>query len=114
MLAALLEVDKDNMMQRIADAEEAIGRRLKVDEKLSAGEAQAIYDAIIRLRLQLLEHRRLTLDDNENDPFAWTPDGKAVLFNSDRNGTSAIFRQVTDQPLAERLTTGVEQLKQPE
>ena len=62
---------------------------------------------------QLLAHRRLTLDENENDPFAWTPDGKAVLFNSDRNGTSAIFRQVTDQPLAERLTTSIEQLKQP-
>jgi Tol biopolymer transport system component/DNA-binding winged helix-turn-helix (wHTH) protein len=62
---------------------------------------------------KLLEHRRLTLDENENDPFAWTPDGKAVLFNSDRNGTSAIFRQFTDQPLAERLTTSSEQLKQP-
>ena len=62
---------------------------------------------------QLLTHRRLTLDENENNPFAWTPDGKAVLFSSDRNGTSAIFRQVTDQPLAERLTTSAEQLKQP-
>ena len=62
---------------------------------------------------QLLAHRRLTLDENENDPFAWTPDGKAVLFNSDRNGTSAIFKQATDQPLAESLTTSAEQLKQP-
>jgi Tol biopolymer transport system component/DNA-binding winged helix-turn-helix (wHTH) protein len=62
---------------------------------------------------QLLAHRRLTLDENENDPFAWTPDGKAVLFSSDRNGTSAIFKQATDQPLAESLTTSAEQLKQP-
>jgi Tol biopolymer transport system component len=62
---------------------------------------------------QLLKHRRLTLDENENNPFAWTPDGKAVLFSSDRNGTSAIFKQFTDQPLAERLTTSAEQLKQP-
>jgi Tol biopolymer transport system component len=61
----------------------------------------------------LLAHRRLTLDENENNPFAWTPDGKAVLFNSDRNGTSAIFKQVTDQPLAESLTTSAEPLKQP-
>jgi len=49
--AALLEVDKAKVMQQIAVAEEAIGRRLKVDEKLSASEAQAIYDAIVRLRL---------------------------------------------------------------
>lgn len=62
---------------------------------------------------QLLAHRRLTLDENENDPFAWTPDGKAVLFNSDRNGISAIFKQAIDQPLAESLTTSAEQLKQP-
>jgi Tol biopolymer transport system component/DNA-binding winged helix-turn-helix (wHTH) protein len=62
---------------------------------------------------QLLAHRRLTLDENENDPFAWTTDGKAVLFSSDRNGTSAIFKQFTDQPLAESLTTSAEQLKQP-
>ena len=62
---------------------------------------------------QLLAHRRLTLDENENDPFAWTPDGKAVLFSSDRNGISAIFKQATDQPLAESLTTSAEQLKQP-
>lgn len=61
----------------------------------------------------LLANRRLTLDENENTPFAWTPDGKAVLFSSDRNGTSAIFKQVTDQPLAESLTTSAELLKQP-
>lgn len=62
---------------------------------------------------QLLAHQRLTLDENENNPFAWTPDSKAVLLNSDRNGTSAIFRQFTDQPLAESLTTSADQLKQP-
>jgi len=63
--------------------------------------------------IHLLANRRLTLDENENNPFAWTPDSKAVLFNSDRNGTSEIFRQVTDQPLAESLTTSAEQLLQP-
>ncbi len=63
--------------------------------------------------IHLLANRRLTLDENENNPFAWTPDSKAVLFNSDRNGTSEIFKQVTDQPLAESLTTSAEQLLQP-
>jgi len=41
-------------------------------------------------------------------------DGKTVLFSSDRNGTSAIIKQATDQPLAENLTTGPSMLKQPE
>jgi len=61
----------------------------------------------------LLANRRLTLDENQNDPFAWTPDSKAVLFNSNRNGTPQIFKQAIDQPLAENLMTSAEQLLQP-
>jgi Tol biopolymer transport system component len=37
---------------------------------------------------RLLANRRLTLDENENFPYSWTPDSKAVLFSSDRNGTA--------------------------
>ena len=61
----------------------------------------------------LLANRRLTLDENANEPFSWTPDSKAVLFNSDRNGTSEIFKQAIDQPLAETLMTGAENLSGP-
>jgi DNA-binding winged helix-turn-helix (wHTH) protein/Tol biopolymer transport system component len=61
----------------------------------------------------LLANRRLTLDENQNDPFAWTPDSKAVLFSSNRNGTPQIFKQAIDQPLAENLMTSAEQLLQP-
>jgi len=61
----------------------------------------------------LLANRRLTLDENQNDPFAWTPDSKAVLFNSNRNGTPQIFKQAIDQALAENLMTSAEQLLQP-
>ena len=61
----------------------------------------------------LLAHRRLTLDENASIPTAWTPDSRAVLFYSDRNGTSEIFKQATDQLLAENLATATEQLSQP-
>ena len=61
----------------------------------------------------LLANRRLTLDENANEPSSWTPDSKAVLFNSDRNGTSEIFKQATDQPLAENLMTGAQNLSLP-
>jgi DNA-binding winged helix-turn-helix (wHTH) protein/Tol biopolymer transport system component len=57
--------------------------------------------------------RRLTLEENQNLPFAWTPDSKAVLFSSNRNGGSEIFKQATDQPLAEGMMTSPEQLLQP-
>jgi dipeptidyl aminopeptidase/acylaminoacyl peptidase len=61
----------------------------------------------------LLAHKRLTLDENASIPTAWTPDSTAVLFYSDRNGTSEIFKQATDQPIAENLVTSNEQLSQP-
>jgi Tol biopolymer transport system component/DNA-binding winged helix-turn-helix (wHTH) protein len=61
----------------------------------------------------LLAHRRLTFDENASIPTAWTPDSTAVLFYSDRNGTSEIFKQATDQLLAENLVTASEQLSQP-
>jgi len=61
----------------------------------------------------LLAHRRLTLDENENIPSAWTTDSKAVLFTSDRNGTREIFKQDVDQPVAESLVNSADQLSQP-
>src|SRR5229473_2320508 len=60
----------------------------------------------------LLAHRRLTLDESASVPTSWTPNSTAVLFYSDRNGTSEIFRQATDQPLAEHLVTAPEQLSE--
>ena len=61
----------------------------------------------------LRANRRLTLDESASGPYSWTPDSKIVLFSSDRNGTSEIFEQATDQPFAESLITGAEDLGQP-
>jgi eukaryotic-like serine/threonine-protein kinase len=60
---------------------------------------------------QLLASRRLTMDDNENMPWSWTPDSTAVLFSSDRNGTREIFKQGIDQTIAESLVTCVRRSK---
>ncbi len=61
----------------------------------------------------LLGQKRLTLDENENVPTAWTPDSKAVLFSSDRNGTREIFKQAIDQALPERLAGSSDDLSDP-
>lgn len=37
--------------------------------------------------------QRLTHDEWQSRPYEWTPDGKSVLFVSDREGTFHIFRQ---------------------
>jgi Tol biopolymer transport system component len=50
--------------------------------------------------------RRLTLDDRDDLPSAWTPDSKAIVFASDRNGNFDIFKQFLDQHSAEAIITG--------
>lgn len=54
------------------------------------------------------EPARFTFDDRNDQPTDWTPDGKAVLFASDRNGSWDIFRQPVDSDTAEPLATGPE------
>jgi len=51
---------------------------------------------------------RLTLDDGWNEPLGWTPDGKAVVFFSGRNGRTEIFRQSLGQDTAEPVVTAKE------
>ena len=50
--------------------------------------------------------RRLTLDERDDLPTAWTPDGKAVLFFSSRNGPLHIFKQMVGDATAEQLVGG--------
>jgi Tol biopolymer transport system component len=50
--------------------------------------------------------RRLTNDEANDWPAGWTPDSKAVLFASDRNGQSGIFEQVITQDGAESVIAG--------
>jgi len=50
--------------------------------------------------------RRLTNDEAFDQPTAWTPDSKAVLFGSNRNGQQSIFRQAINQNTAEPVVTG--------
>jgi serine/threonine protein kinase len=52
--------------------------------------------------------RRLTNDEAVDYPNGWTPDSKAVLFTSNRNGTSGIFKQGISQQTAEQVVTGLE------
>jgi len=50
--------------------------------------------------------RRLTKDEAMDRPGAWTPDSKAVLFSSDRNGSWDIYKQALDKDEPELLISG--------
>jgi DNA-binding winged helix-turn-helix (wHTH) protein/Tol biopolymer transport system component len=51
---------------------------------------------------------RLTLDEQESRPYEWTPDNKAVLFLSNREGAFHIYRQELGQASPDLLVGGKE------
>ena len=56
--------------------------------------------------LRMKPPQRLTLDDSLDIPQAWTPDGREILFSSDRNGNLDTFKQALDQRTAEAILSG--------
>lgn len=52
--------------------------------------------------------KRLTLNDELNYPAAWTPDSKAVVFRSFRDGQWKILKQNLDQDNAATIVTGAD------
>lgn len=59
---------------------------------------------------RLTKPRRLTLDEREDYPYSWTPDNRAVIFVSDRDGPYHIFKQMIDQPTPELLVGGADEI----
>jgi Tol biopolymer transport system component len=57
---------------------------------------------------QLINTRRLTLDQSDDSPAFWTPDDQAVIFDSNRNGRTQLFRQRLDQTIPELLSMDAE------
>lgn len=51
----------------------------------------------------LNDTRRLTFDEHSEWPERWTPDSRAVVFWSDRNGSWDIFKQTLDKDAAAEL-----------
>ena len=47
--------------------------------------------------------RRLTLDERNDEPTAWMPDNKSVLFQSDRSSNYDIYKQRLDRNTAEPI-----------
>ena len=62
---------------------------------------------------QLNSLRRLSVSNSYDFAGAWTFDGKAVLFASDRAGHNQIFRQSLDQRNAEAVAPGTEDQQDP-
>jgi eukaryotic-like serine/threonine-protein kinase len=70
------------------------------------GQAQIFLGELASGGTRMSPPRRLTNDEAINWPLAWTPDSKAVLFYSNRNGPWGVFKQAISQDTAETLVTG--------
>jgi DNA-binding winged helix-turn-helix (wHTH) protein/Tol biopolymer transport system component len=55
--------------------------------------------------MRLSNTHRLTLDDAQDYPHAWTKDGRSVLFESDRSGSWTLYAQPFDAPDPKALTS---------
>jgi hypothetical protein len=62
---------------------------------------------------ELANSRRLTPDESDDYPAFWTPDDQAVVFFSNRNGSSQVFRQRLDQSVPELLSMDSEEAVYP-
>ncbi len=54
----------------------------------------------------LSDIRRLTLSLSQDYPHAWTPDSRAVIFESDRFGNYALFKQTLDERTPQLIVGG--------
>jgi serine/threonine protein kinase len=84
----------------------AAGKRLVFHK--STGQAQVYLGELAAGGTHMKPPRRLTNDETSGQPTAWTPDSKAVLFDSDRNGTVGIFKQLISQDTSEPVVTGLQ------
>jgi Tol biopolymer transport system component len=70
--------------------------------------AQAYLAKLAAGGMRMSSPLRLSNNEAENSPSAWTADSKAVLFASNRNGKWGIFKQAISGAPAEPVVTGLE------
>jgi Tol biopolymer transport system component/DNA-binding winged helix-turn-helix (wHTH) protein len=91
--------DKKVRLSLSANGKQLTFLRWRGEPHIYVADVEAGYDRIS-------PPRPLSLDEGRNLPFAWTPDGKSVLFSSDRDGPQHIFRQAIDQPAPDLIIDG--------
>ena len=99
--AARITNDRANITSLSAAAD---GTRMAV--RRSTFQADGYMAEIEAQGKRLSAPRRYTLDEGWDWPSAWTPDSRAVLFISDRDGTPHIFKQGINQTQPELLVGG--------
>jgi serine/threonine protein kinase len=71
----------------------------------SSGKQTSFLADLVRGGTRILKPRHFPLSESSEGAVGWTPDSKAILFNSNRSGHNAIYRQALDQDIAEAVVT---------
>jgi DNA-binding winged helix-turn-helix (wHTH) protein/Tol biopolymer transport system component len=87
----------------------ADGKRLVLAKQTY--QAQVYLGELVAGGTRMKPPRRLTNDETNDVPTAWTADSKAVLFGSNRNGPMGIFKQGISQETSEPVVTGPEEVE---
>jgi eukaryotic-like serine/threonine-protein kinase len=71
----------------------------------SAGKQTSFLADVAEGGTRILRPRHFPLSESSEGAVGWTPDSKAILFNSNRSGHNEIYRQFLDQDIAEPVLT---------
>jgi Tol biopolymer transport system component len=83
----------------------ADGKRLAFQQW--AGHASVYVADLLENGKRISPPRRLTLGESWNIPSAWSPDSKAVVFNSRFNGQMEMLKQRLEEDSAKPVLTGI-------
>jgi serine/threonine protein kinase len=62
---------------------------------------------------RVISSKHFTLNESRDFPGAWTPDGKALIFVSDRGGRFGVYKQFQGEDAAQPLATPEEGVRDP-
>jgi eukaryotic-like serine/threonine-protein kinase len=62
---------------------------------------------------RVISSKHFTLNESRDFPGAWTPDGKALIFVSDRGGRFGVYKQSPGEDVAQPLATPDEGVREP-
>jgi len=88
----------------------ADGKRLVF---VKAGAQSDVYVGTLLNPRQVVKIERLTLDERNDWPGPWLPDGSSLLFSSDRNGGWDLFKQGKNKSIAEDFLVGPDEQSEP-
>jgi serine/threonine protein kinase len=99
--------DKPRQLTRLQILTKAFGLTATADGKRLAAiferDEPDVYVADLQSGPRLVNTKRLTLDSKADFPHAWTPDGSAVIFESDRGGNFDLFKQSPTEQVPETI-----------